>query len=68
MKVYQKGEAQTADEIIIEFDFMWSGQQVMHQQAEHMSSFACTEGHSVYTASSAFTPCKAAKLPGNERI
>ena len=29
VKVYQKGEAQTADEIIVEFDFMWSGQQVM---------------------------------------
>ena len=28
MKVYQAGEAQTADEIIVEFDFMWSGQQV----------------------------------------
>ena len=29
MKVYQKGEAQTEDEIIVEFDFMWSGQQVI---------------------------------------
>ncbi|CAL5224210.1 g6855 [Coccomyxa viridis] len=27
VKVYQKGEAQTEDEIIVEFDFMWSGQQ-----------------------------------------
>jgi len=30
VKVYQAGEAQTADEIIVEFDFMWSGQQVRH--------------------------------------
>ena len=30
VKVYQAGEAQTADEIIVEFDFMWSGQQVTH--------------------------------------
>lgn len=29
MKVYQAGEAQTSDEIIVEFDFMWSGQQVI---------------------------------------
>ena len=29
MKVYQKGEAQTDDEIIVEFDFMWAGQQVI---------------------------------------
>ncbi len=29
VKVYQAGEAQTSDEIIVEFDFMWSGQQVM---------------------------------------
>ena len=26
--MYQAGETQTADEIIVEFEFMWSGQQV----------------------------------------